>query len=219
MSTTVFVLDKQCRAEGYNRDWERLVPPNYKPIVLSSYGDLAPKREDIVIIHLSDFQSPAGDGSPDPVLVERLRSSGCMRLLISGGGSSKSFVSSDGRGYVRATPVNCPLDPVFTDRLTLFLGCLDEQDPNAAPPWALIEPPAIPENLVSIYLLLMTAGRLQDDVSFLNFADIYEKSKDEYRSAGGSDQEFLCFQPKDIADLAARPELGSAIRSVLRLRM
>ena len=145
----IYILDKACRAEGYNRNWAGMLSRPYE--LFNDYQSLVLNPDDFVIIHRSDFES--GNGI-DPELTKKLQQAKCLRLFISGG-RVNAQKSSDGRGYLRSTPVDYPDDRGFTERLKALLGRLDKLLPEECPPWDIIEPEVVPENMLALYLLLV----------------------------------------------------------------
>jgi hypothetical protein len=63
----IFILDKANRTEGHNRDWKKMVP---LALLLDTHENWVPEKEDLVIIHRSDFEC---GGSIDPALTRKLR--------------------------------------------------------------------------------------------------------------------------------------------------
>ena len=61
-----------------------MVPDSYRIEMLSSYEDWVPRRDDFLIVHLTDFQSRAGDGLPESDLLKKVQDVGCLRLFVSG---------------------------------------------------------------------------------------------------------------------------------------
>lgn len=215
MTMNIYVLDKRNRPEGFNRDWTILLPISFAHVILESYENWIPARDDLVIVHLSDFQSRNGDGSPDPALATKLQTSQCLRLFISGSGSSQPIRSTDERGYVRCAPVDYPNDPVFGSRMALFLARLIASPPNTNPPWELTEPLAIPEHLVAISLLSLAMAQNRTIDSNL-ITKTLAGAKKEFQLLGGINTAFLNSTPSTIADIVSRPDVRAAIQRVLQ---
>lgn len=215
MDINVYVLDKRSRPEGYNRDWKNIVPQPFCPVVLESYDTFSPAHDDLVIVHLSDFQSPEGDGKPDPDLQQKLQSAGCLCLIISGSGSSQPQVSPNGRGYLRCTPVNYPTDTVFSSRLAIFLEHLSALSSGMNPTWRLIEPDAIPEHLFAIYLLSL-ATKHNQKIDFIPFTKKLDEAKVEFKALGGTNDAFLASDANSFTKIVLQKDVRDSIRFVLQ---
>lgn len=209
----IYVLDKQERNQELNRDWLNIIPAPFSPVVLKSYDKLEPARDDLVIIHLSNFRSD--NGSIDIALAQKLQTAGCLRLFIAGSDAGKQQISSDKRGCVRCAPVSYPTDPVFSSRLALFLDRLSVLPPGTNPPWELVEPPAIPEHLVAIYLLSLATAHNQK-IDFMHFSKELDEAKVEFKALGGTNETFLASDMNSFTEIAIRPDVRDAIGRVLQ---
>lgn len=220
MTIKIFVLDRKTKSEGLNRDWKSIVPVSFPPIILLSYEEYEgckpkPEHGDLVIIHLSDFLPRSGEEKLETNLDRSLCSTGCLRLLISGSGSNKSKTSQDGREYIRCAPVGYPTDPVFSSRLAIFLAYLTALPSGMNPTWGLIEPDAIPEHLVAIYLLSLAAEQNQK-IDFTRYSEELEKAKVQFKALGGKNEAFLASDTNSFAEIAMRPDVRDAIRHALQ---
>jgi hypothetical protein len=107
------------------------------------------------------------------------------------------------------------VDGPFSSRLKLFLARLDELPLNQNPPWELIEPPAIPEHLVAIYLLGL-ATRQNQATDFTQFAQTLDEAKREFRALGGTNEVFLAANTSTLPDIATQEDVQQALKSALQ---